>query len=153
MHWQVTLQNTIDGTRPDVLFRRVDAAPLTVAVYLDGYAYHAAPDKNRLAGDADQRIRLRAEGTVVFQLNWDDVNAAAGDTGGEHQPWHPYQGNAEAAARGTYTQLGGDPAELPGLIWTTPVRTLFALPLRPRPRGLVAPRAGRGRRAAAAAGG
>ena len=43
VHWQVTLQNTIDGTRPDVLFRRVDAAPLTVAVYLDGYAYHAAP--------------------------------------------------------------------------------------------------------------
>ena len=125
VHWQVTLQNTIEGTRPDVLFRRVDAAPLTVAVYLDGYAYHAAPDKNRLAGDADQRIRLRAEGTVVFQLNWDDVNAAAGETGGEHRPWHPYQGNAEAAARGAYTQLGGDPAELPGLIWTTPVRTLF----------------------------
>jgi replicative superfamily II helicase len=126
VHWQVTLQNTIEGTRPDVLFKRVDAAPLTAAVYLDGYAYHAAADKNRLASDADQRAQLRAEGAVVFQLNWDDVNAAAGDTGGRHQPWHPYQGNAEAAARGMYTQLGGDPAELPGLIWTTPVRTLFA---------------------------
>ena len=63
----------------------------------------------------------------MFQLNWDDVNAAAGDSrAAGHQPWHPYQGNAEAAARGTYAQLGGDPAELPGLIWTTPVRTLFA---------------------------
>ena len=82
MHWQVTLQNTIEGTRPDVLFKRVDAAPLAVAVYLDGYAYHAAPDKNRLANDADKRARLRAEGTVVFQLNWDDVNAAAGDVTG-----------------------------------------------------------------------
>ena len=126
VHWQVRLQNTIDGTHPDVEFKRVDAAPLTVAVYLDGYRYHAAADRNRLADDADQRARLRADGTVVFQLNWDDVNAAAGDTGGEHQPWHPYQGNAEAAARGAYTQLGGDPAELPGLIWTSPVRTLFA---------------------------
>ena len=76
VHWQVTLQNTIEGTRPDVLFKRVDAAPLTVAVYLDGYAYHAAADKNRLASDADQRARLRAEGAVVFQLNWDDVNTA-----------------------------------------------------------------------------
>jgi replicative superfamily II helicase len=126
VHWRVTLQNTIEGTRPDVLFKRVDAAPLTVAVYLDGYAYHAAPDKNRLASDADQRIRLRAEGTVVFQLNWDDVNAAAGDTGGKHEPWHPYRGNAEAAARATYAQLGGDPAELPGLIWIPSVQTLFA---------------------------
>ena len=126
VHWQVTLQNTIDGTHPDVEFKRVDAAPMTVAVYLDGYAYHAAADRNRLADDADQRARLRADGTVVFQLNWDDVNAAAGDASGGHQPWHPYQGNAEAAARATYARLGGDPAELPELIWTTGVRTLFA---------------------------
>jgi replicative superfamily II helicase len=126
VHWQVTLQNTIEGTRPDVLFRRVDAAPLTVAVYLDGYAYHAAPNKNRLASDADQRAQLRAAGTVVFQLNWDDVNAAAGEPSGEHQPWHPYRGNAESAARGAYAQLGGDPAELPQLIWTNPVQMLFA---------------------------
>jgi hypothetical protein len=130
VHWQVTLQNTIEGTRPDVLFKRLDEAPLTVAVYLDGYRYHAAPGINRLADDADKRARLRAEGHVVFQLNWEDVNAAAGDvtaTGAaeEARSWHPYLGNAEAAARGAYTQLGGDPAELPGLIWTSPVRTLF----------------------------
>lgn len=80
MHWQVRLQNTIDGAEPDVEFKRVDAAPLTVAVYLDGYRYHAAPDRNRLASDADQRATLRAAGHVVFQLNWDDVNAAAGDS-------------------------------------------------------------------------
>ncbi|MGH3279154.1 MAG: helicase-related protein, partial [Trebonia sp.] len=128
LHWQVTLQNTIEGTRPDVVFKRLDDAPLTVAVYLDGYRYHAAPDVNRLADDADKRARLRANGAVVFQLNWDDVDAAAGDvTGpGELRPWHPYRGNGEANARGAYTQLGGDPAELPDLIWTTPVSTLFA---------------------------
>lgn len=125
VHWQASLQNTIEGTRPDVSFQRVDAAPLEVDVYLDGYAYHAAPDKLRLASDADQRAQLRADGHVVFQLNWDDVDAAAGEAAGEHQPWHPYRGNAEAAARGTYARLGEDPAELPGLIWTSPVRTLF----------------------------
>ena len=130
VHWQVRLQNTIAGTTPDVEFRRVDAAPQTVAVYLDGYRYHAGPGTDRLAADADQRAGLRAEGTVVFQLNWDDVNAAAGDSpdgaGGGTLPWHPYQGNAESAARAAYANLRGDPAELPGLIWTTPVRTLFA---------------------------
>jgi replicative superfamily II helicase len=132
VHWQVTLQNTIEETRPDVLFKRVDAAPLTVAVYLDGYAYHATKDKNRLASDADTRARLRTDGAVVFALNWDDVNAAAGDVGrpggaplDAHKPWHPYQGNAEAAARTTYAALGGDPAGLPDLIWTTSLRTLF----------------------------
>jgi replicative superfamily II helicase len=130
VHWQVRLQNTIAGTTPDVEFRRVDAAPMTVAVYLDGYRYHAAEDVNRLAADADQRARLRADGTVVFELNWDDVNAAAGDSRdglvGGPVPWHPYRGNAESAARAAYAGLTGDPAELPGLIWVTPVRTLFA---------------------------
>jgi replicative superfamily II helicase len=131
VHWQVTLQNTIEGTRPDVLFKRLDDAPLTVAVYLDGYRYHAAPDINRLADDADKRARLRAQGNVVFQLNWDDVNAAAGDlagagNAGQGRLWHPYLGNAEQAARGAYAMLGGDPADLPRHIWTTPVRTLFA---------------------------
>jgi replicative superfamily II helicase len=129
VHWQVRLQNTIDGAEPDVEFKRVDAAPLTVAVYLDGYRYHADPNRNRLASDADQRARLRAAGHVVFQLNWDDVNAAAGDSVGgraTHRPWHPYQGNAEAEARRRYTALGGDPAELPELIWTSGLRTLFA---------------------------
>ena len=128
LHWQVTLQNTIEGTRPDVLFKRLDDAPLTVAVYLDGYRYHAAPDHNRLADDADKRARLRANGIVVFQLNWDDVDAAVGDVTdpGELRPWHPYRGNGEASARHAYTVLGRDPAELPGLIWATPVNTLFA---------------------------
>ena len=127
VHWQVTLQNTIEGTRPDVMFKRVDGPPLSVAVYLDGYRYHAAPDVNRLADDADKRARLRANGVVVFQLNWDDVDAAAGDVTepGELRPWHPYQGNGEAAARRAYGLLGGDPAELPARIWSTPVETLF----------------------------
>src|SRR6185437_12064356 len=128
VHWQVTLQNTIGGTTPDVLFKRVDAAPLTVAVYLDGYAYHADPAKKRLADDADQRAQLRSDGTVVFQLNWDGASASASaesDSAGL-VPWRPYLGNAEAAARETYAQLGGDPAELPGHVWTAPVHTLFA---------------------------
>ena len=37
------LQNTIKGTRPDVHFKRLDAPSPEVAVYLDGYKYHASP--------------------------------------------------------------------------------------------------------------
>jgi replicative superfamily II helicase len=130
VHWQVILQNTIRGTRPDVAFRRLDAAPMEVDVYLDGYAYHAAPSVNRLADDADKRARLRAGGRVVFQLTWHDIDAGIGggegDGNGGPPPWQPYQRNAQLAAQGVYQQLGGDPAELEKLIWSSPVRTLLA---------------------------
>jgi ATP-dependent helicase YprA (DUF1998 family) len=125
-HWQLTLQNTIRGTRPDVLFRRLDGAPLDVAVYLDGYPYHAAPKVNRLADDADKRARLRAEGTVVFQLDSYDIDENSAAAGDSVRPWPPYAGNAENTAKETYRRLGGDPAELEGLIWTSPMRTLRA---------------------------
>jgi len=126
VHWQVTLQNTVKDTRPDVMFRRVDDVPMEVAVYLDGYFYHAAPGRDRLADDARRRAGLRADGAVVFQLNWDDVNAMAGDHGGEHVPWPPYAGNAELESKKVYRALGEDPATLEGLVWVSPVQTLFA---------------------------
>ena len=140
VHWQVTLQNTIKGTRPDAEFTRADASGMKVAVYLDGYRWHAAPDVNRLAQDADTRAQLRADGTFVFQLDWASV------TGGEDVPWPPYQGNAQQQARTVYGRLGGDPAELPGTIWCDPLQTLKAF--------LAAPDPGRwaGRATAAAAG-
>jgi hypothetical protein len=125
VHWQVILQNTIKETRPDVVFRRLDAAPLDVAVYLDGYAYHAAPQVNRLADDAAKRARLRAHGRVVFQLTWDDIDGW-GKADPDSPVCRPYKGKAQEAARGTYLQLGEDPAELAGLIWTNPVHTLMA---------------------------
>ncbi|POM26101.1 putative ATP-dependent helicase Lhr [Actinomadura rubteroloni] len=131
VHWQVILQNTIKGTRPDVTFRRLDAAPLQVDVYLDGYTWHAAPDNNRLAGDSAKRARLRADGRIVFQLAWDDVNDWAHGGAPESPVWQPYQGNAQQAARQIYLQLGGDPAELAELIWTSPVQTLMAFLTEP----------------------
>ena len=121
----------------------MDDAPLTVAVYLDGYRYHAAPDQNRLADDADKRARLRADGHVVFQLNWDDVNAAAGDAAeAGSQPWHPYQGNAEAAARRTYTAARRRPGRAARTDLDHPGADPVRVPVRPRPRrpGRAAPR-------------
>ena len=127
VHWQVTLQNTIKGTRPDVEFSRADASRMKVAVYLDGYRWHAAPAINRLAEDADTRAQLRADGTFVFQLDWESV------TGGEDVPWPPYQGNGQQNARGIYGRFGGDPAELPDTIWCDPLQTLKAFLADPDP--------------------
>ena len=69
---------------------------------------------------------LRADGFVVFQLDWEAVSAAADNTSTEDMPWPPYQGNAQARARKAYQSGGGDPAGLPDTIWCNPARTLFA---------------------------
>ncbi|TDD64342.1 DEAD/DEAH box helicase [Actinomadura darangshiensis] len=126
VHWQVILQHTIKETRPDVYFKRLDGTPLEVAVYLDGYNYHAAPHANRLAGDAAKRARLRAHGRVVFQITWDDVEQWESGQFLESPAWIPYQGIAQGRAREGYLQYGGDPAELAALIWANPIQTLLA---------------------------
>ena len=101
-HWQVTMHHRARGTIPDVEFARTDQDAPKVVVYLDGYKYHAAPDKNRIAEDADKRAGLRADGTVVFQFDWEAVNDMADDAISEDMPWPPYQGNAQARARTAY---------------------------------------------------
>ncbi|MFI7870560.1 MULTISPECIES: DEAD/DEAH box helicase [Streptomyces] len=84
VHWEVVAQKDLHGyrTRPDLLFRPVagdttsdGAPPLPIAVYLDGYRWHASSRTNRIAADAAKRARLRADGILVWQITWDDVAA------------------------------------------------------------------------------
>jgi ATP-dependent helicase YprA (DUF1998 family) len=132
-HWQMKLQNTIRGTRPDVHFRRLDAPSPEVAVYLDGFKYHASPEYNRLADDADKRARLRAHGYYVFAVTWNDVDTwgTAKDTG----QWAPYGGNAQQSARNVYRQAApdADPADLEQYVWTNPIDLLIQFLADPDP--------------------
>ncbi|MCZ0993400.1 helicase-related protein [Streptomyces noursei] len=84
IRWEVVAQKPLhaQGTVPDLLLRPVagettsdGAPPMPVAVYLDGYRWHASAQTNRIAGDAAKRARLRADGTLVWQITWDDVMA------------------------------------------------------------------------------
>ncbi|MEW2030240.1 DEAD/DEAH box helicase [Streptomyces roseifaciens] len=84
VRWEVVAQKDLHGyrTRPDLLFRPVagdtasqGAPPLPIAVYLDGYRWHASARTNRIASDAAKRARLRADGILVWQITWDDVAA------------------------------------------------------------------------------
>ena len=124
-HWQMKLQNTVKGTRPDVLFQRLDAPSPDVAVYLDGFKYHASPQYNRLADDAEKRARLRAHGYLVFAATWDDVKTW-GDKEGKGR-WKPYGGDCERAARENYRKIlpGADPDELEKTIWANPIEQLM----------------------------
>ncbi|QNE74328.1 DEAD/DEAH box helicase [Streptomyces finlayi] len=97
VRWEVVAQKDLHGyrTRPDLLFRPVagdttgdGAPPLPIAVYLDGYRWHASSRTNRVASDAAKRARLRADGILVWQITWDDVVA-----------WdHALRGSPEPAA-------------------------------------------------------
>ncbi|WP_127553976.1 DEAD/DEAH box helicase [Actinoplanes sp. OR16] len=123
-HWQMKLQNTIHGTRPDVLFRRLDGDSAPVAVYLDGFKYHASPEHNRLADDADKRARLRAHGYQVIALTWDDITGWQQPT--EPGTWDPYGGNAQSAARTVLKQAvpHAQPEEL-RRVWANPADLLM----------------------------
>ena len=127
--WEVILQNTIGLTRPDVVFRRLDSARHQVAVYLDGYRYHAAPDKNRIADDAAKRAWLRSQDITVFQLTWDDVEFLEKGEGAAFMKksppvWAPYGTGGRMAAQKAFT--GGDPKELERYTWINPAQALFA---------------------------
>ncbi|MBS1837096.1 MAG: DUF1998 domain-containing protein, partial [Actinobacteria bacterium] len=61
-------------TLPDLLITRMDTRGPKIAVYLDGYQFHASPDNNHIAADAQKRATVRAEGALVWNLTWDDVD-------------------------------------------------------------------------------
>ncbi|MFD3452885.1 DEAD/DEAH box helicase [Streptomyces sp. NPDC058691] len=129
LSWRVSQQRVLDGTRPDVLFERVDAPGPRVAVYLDGYEFHAGREHNRVGDDADKRTRLRAEGLRVFQLTYGDVKEwqrRVRDTGyagaGPTDPvWEPYEDKARGKARDYYAKVWGAlPGELAETVWVNP---------------------------------
>ncbi len=69
-------QRTLDTTpptRPDYLITRQDGRAPQVAVYLDGYQFHATTEHNRLADDAVKRRAVRDSGRLVWSLTWQDV--------------------------------------------------------------------------------
>jgi hypothetical protein len=138
VHWRLTAQEAVDGTRPDFTFTRVDGPRQKVHVYLEGFRFHATRAHNRIADDAVKRARLRARRDVVFQITWDDLDLFGGSR--EAAPvWPPYGGQAEEAAREGYERLGGQRAQLAPAVFTNPIASLIAYlraPALPRWLGL-----------------
>jgi DEAD/DEAH box helicase domain-containing protein len=84
LSWRLKSQKTIsvqDGvtytTRPDFVLENTTGAPEApqVAIYLDGFKYHACPDQqeSRLVDDFKKRQSLINEKYVVWSLTWADV--------------------------------------------------------------------------------
>ncbi|MFV2106088.1 DEAD/DEAH box helicase [Micromonospora sp. LOL_015] len=121
--WQMKLQNTIRGTRPDVHFKRLDASSPDVVVYLDGFRYHGQPPYNRLADDADKRARLRDHDYLVFAATWEDARSWGDE--GDSGRWSPYGGVSRRNARASYQDGSGDPDELERAVWANPIDQLM----------------------------
>ncbi|WP_263239664.1 DEAD/DEAH box helicase [Streptomyces sp. A13(2022)] len=167
VRWEVVAQKDLHGyrTRPDLLFRPVPgdtsgdgAPPLPIAVYLDGYRWHASSRTNRIAADAAKRARLRADGILVWQITWDDV--AAWDRALKTQPgpdpdapadpldaviagraadaaWPPYDVTSNAGpgalVREQWRKARRDPSEVDTLLFTGAIPSLLGFLRDPRP--------------------
>ncbi len=73
--WQLIPQVDLHGTRPDFLLKAPDPNIPDLAIYTDGYQFHASPEHNRLADDAHKRDKLRAQGIIPWAVTWQDVEA------------------------------------------------------------------------------
>lgn len=97
--------STSPSTLPDLLIKRMDASEPEVAVYLDGYEYHASLAHNAIADDARKRDGVRASGRLVWNLTWNDVELfhAAVTADPPHSP--PERALIDSRAKGIAQQI------------------------------------------------
>ncbi len=115
VRWRIDEQegvSTTPSTVPDFLIRRMDEKSPDVAVYLDGYQFHAAPEAREiLAEDAAKREGVRSSGRLVWNLTWGDVEAFHKAVSAEpprSAPTRPLlPGPGTTAAKHTHTARSG----------------------------------------------
>ncbi len=115
--WSLTPQVDRANVRPDFMLEGPPGHP-KVAIFTDGFAYHATPDKNRIADDAAKRHGLRLRGDRVLAITSRDLESF--DAGRDEPPdWFHTEylpgltqmygfsrGVADAALRGPLSMLG-----------------------------------------------
>lgn len=93
--WWLEPQVHLGVTVPDFVLRCSDTTIPRVAIYTDGFTFHATVAHNRIADDAHKRALLRAQGYAVLAVSWDDVVKDAGN-----DPWW----YSQAAVQNALTQ-------------------------------------------------
>nr|HMS72830.1 hypothetical protein [Baekduia sp.] len=86
--WRLEPQVLIANCKPDFVLRCSDPLVPGVAIFTDGWAYHASPTHNRLADDAEKRQGLRELGYRVLVLTWQDLDGDGAGPG----PWLTAEG-------------------------------------------------------------
>ncbi|MEV0367352.1 DEAD/DEAH box helicase [Nocardia fusca] len=132
-HWRLTAQQRLRDTVTDFTFTRVDGPAQTVKVYLEGFRFHATREHNRIADDAAKRTRLRADGAIVFQITWADIDLFERAATRARAVWPPYQESAQEQAKDAYEQYGGQRARFAHAVFANPIDTLIGYLRSPDP--------------------
>ena len=78
--WTLEPQVPMGGSRPDFVLRSSQGSLPPVAIFTDGWLYHASPAHNRIADDARKRQDLREQGVIVLGVTAQDVARARDNT-------------------------------------------------------------------------
>ena len=107
--WSLKPQVPLGRTKPDFLLESSDPNIPSVAVYTDGYAYHASSANNRVAVDAEQREWLRrgGSGRVTGVLAVTDRDLDELDRGERSEPFLSAEKRRQLVDRGPYRSTPG----------------------------------------------
>ncbi|STX07479.1 DEAD/DEAH box helicase [Kocuria rosea] len=86
--WTLEAQKLLPqaGTRPDFVLSTADFNIPDVAIYTDGYAFHATSAHNRVADDALKRRALREHGIIPWAVTDQDLNRFEDDAAQDPEP-------------------------------------------------------------------
>ena len=114
--------------RPDFVLRSSQGSLPVVAIFTDGWLYHASPAHNRIADDARKRQELRDGGVIVLGVTARDVEHARDGSQSKRPAWlrddviaepDEFQRHIPAAERGGHPAR---PDRLPALLDPEPGR-------------------------------
>ncbi len=83
--WTLTPQVMAHGSKPDFVLRSSDPTIPSMAIFTDGWTYHASPQHNIVGQDAAKRNSLRTHGFVVLGLT--DADLTPGSTKAPDYGW------------------------------------------------------------------
>ena len=78
--WILDPQESMGSSRPDFVLRSSQGGVPPVAIFTDGWQFHASPAHNRIADDAQKRQDLRDGNAIVLGITAKDVERAEAGT-------------------------------------------------------------------------
>lgn len=112
--WLLRPQVPLGPTTPDFVLEAFGGGVDPIAIYTDGFAFHASKQHNNVRVDAEKRDAVRAKGYQVLALTYDQVLRAAADEPEPPRPWfdHTFASNFTALfglALGDLDRIGANP--------------------------------------------
>ncbi len=74
--WTLVPQVNIGDSKPDFVLRSTQSTLPEVAIFTDGWTYHASRTHNAIAEDCEKRRNLRDSGRIVVGVSWRDLDEA-----------------------------------------------------------------------------